>query len=176
MKPYPFASLNHFTCPCGILRPRFTGGLQAPVCSRRVGGVCPPTLEGKEKRRADSGRAAYQSVLADSRTPRGRPERPAECHTVGIKSIENPRFGPRSTRSGWQARDNDHRKLARGNRKLARFKLCATRPRKPYPFRRSAKSPKSLSALVFRFITAAGFATIALRLSPSGRLRSGDVL
>src|SRR5262245_6115610 len=94
MKPYPFASLNHFTCPCGILRPRFTGGLQAPVCSRRAGGVCPPTLEGKEKRRADSGRAAYQSVLADSQTPRGRPERRAECHTVRIKSTENPRFGP----------------------------------------------------------------------------------
>src|SRR5262245_20846082 len=73
-----------------------------------------------------------------------------------------PSIRPRSTRSGCQARDNGHRKLARRHRKLASLESCATRPRKPYPFRRLAKSPKSPSVLVFRFITAGSFATIAL--------------
>src|SRR5438552_11842445 len=60
MNPYPFASLNHFTCPCAILRPLSSGVFSPCVLPPSWRGYLPelagkPVQPGKKKRRGDCG-------------------------------------------------------------------------------------------------------------------------
>src|SRR5206468_8866074 len=60
MNPYPLASLNHFTCPCAILRPLSSGVFSPCVLPPSWRGYLPelagkPALLSKKKRRGDAG-------------------------------------------------------------------------------------------------------------------------
>src|SRR5262245_19255724 len=73
MNPYPFASLNHLTCPCAILRPLSSGVFSPSVLPPSWRGYLPelagkPVLHTKKAPR-DSVHAACVSISSLVPTP-----------------------------------------------------------------------------------------------------------
>src|SRR4029077_4344731 len=104
MNPYPFASLNHFTCPCAILRPLSSGVFSPCVLPpswrgylRELAGK--PVQPGKKKRRGDWG---PRGVCLDlfTRSDSVCSKKPTqELHTAPIKSTHfHPRASPAARR------------------------------------------------------------------------------
>src|SRR6266508_865035 len=67
MNPYPFASLNHFTCPCAILRPLSSGVFSPCVLPPSWRGYL-PELAGKPVLRTNKNAAGRLSTRRVSRS------------------------------------------------------------------------------------------------------------
>src|SRR6266850_2846590 len=114
MNPYPFASLNHFTCPCAILRPLSSGVFSPCVLPPSWRGSL-PELAGKPVLRTNKNAAGrlsarrvsiYSFTRSDSWWPKNRGQ---ELHAHETKSTRfyGPRDRPRTVPGPEPSRDGD---------------------------------------------------------------------